>query len=74
MSRGVDHSGEYDESDTVGVVCPSWLDLPLQVQRQLLAEEEILGGQASVGPQAERDQAQDIAEESERSADHHGVR
>jgi hypothetical protein len=37
----------------------------------LLAEEEILGGQARVGPQAKHHQVEDVDHEIEGGADHH---
>lgn len=65
-------AGGHNESHTRGVVGPSWLHLTLYVRRQLLAQEEILGGQASVGPETEGDQARDISDESENGAAHDG--
>jgi hypothetical protein len=39
---------------------PTWLDLALQIQRQLLAEEKILGGQNTPWPKAESNEPQSI--------------
>lgn len=69
----VKEPGEHNEGNTRGVVGPSCLHLTLYVQRQLLAQEEILGGQAGVGPKTEGDQARDISDESENGAAHDGL-
>ena len=46
--------------------------LAFEVQRQLLAEKEVLGGHARVGAQAERNEVQDTDHQIEDGADHHG--
>jgi hypothetical protein len=44
----LDESGEDDQRESRGVVETARLDPTFGVERQLLAEEEILGGQARV--------------------------
>ena len=60
-----------DLSDACGIIDPSGLRLTLHVQRQLLAQEAILGRQASTAPETGCDQAGDISEENEDGAAHH---
>jgi hypothetical protein len=38
----VDHPREHDEGDARGIVQPPRLDLPLDLERQLLAQEQVL--------------------------------
>jgi len=45
----LDEPSEHDERDPRGVVRAAWFLLPLPVQGQLLAQEEVLGSQATVG-------------------------
>ena len=45
----VDQPREQGEGDASGIVQAPRLDLPLDIERQLLAQEEILGSEAFVG-------------------------
>ena len=45
----VDHPGERDECDSGRIVQAARPDVPLDVEGQLLAKEEILGCEAGVG-------------------------
>jgi hypothetical protein len=47
-TRDDDHAGQREERQPRCVVGPPRLDLPLEVQRQLLAQEQILGGELRV--------------------------
>ena len=49
MLSPVDHPGERDECDSRRIVQAARPDVPLDVEGQLLAQEEILGGEAGVG-------------------------
>ena len=69
----LDESGEDDERQPRGVVEAARLDLTLAVERQLLAEEEILGGQARMRAHAEREPVQEITDQSKDDARHHGM-
>jgi hypothetical protein len=62
---------EDDERQSRGVVKAARLDPTLAVERQLLAEEEILGGQARVRAHAEREPLQEITDQSKDNARHH---
>jgi hypothetical protein len=44
----LDESGEHDQREPRGVIETARSDPTFDVERQLLAEEEILGGQARV--------------------------
>jgi hypothetical protein len=44
----VDQAREQREGDATGIVQAPRSDLPLDIERQLLAQEEILGGKAFV--------------------------
>lgn len=48
----LNHPREHEEADKHGAVGPAWLHPPLQVQRQLLAQEEILGAASQRGERA----------------------
>jgi hypothetical protein len=41
----VDERRQGDEGDTCGVIGPAGLHPPFQVQRQLLAQEQVFGGE-----------------------------
>jgi hypothetical protein len=45
----VEHPREQDEGDAGGIVQTPWLDLPLDIERQLLAQEQVLGGEVRLG-------------------------
>jgi hypothetical protein len=45
----VDHPRKQDKCDAAGIVQAARLDLPLDLERQLLAQEEILGREAVEG-------------------------
>lgn len=62
---------EHHKRDLRGVVDPARLCVSLEVERQLLAEEEVLGRQPIVGAQAERHQSQEITQDHEYRAKHH---
>jgi hypothetical protein len=47
------HSTQGRHQPTGGVVRPSWFELPLLVERQLFAEEEVLRGKGAVGADRE---------------------
>ena len=70
----LDESGEHCERDPRGVVQPARRHVPLDVERQLLAQEEILRRQPVVGARAERHQSQDITHNSEEGANPHSGR
>ena len=44
----VDHPGERHECDSGSIIQPAWPDVPLDVEGQLLAKEEILGCEPGV--------------------------
>ena len=56
----------------VAFVARRGIRFALEVLRQLFPEEEVLGGQARVGPQAKHNKLQDGGDEIEDGADHHG--
>ena len=62
---------EDDQSESRGVIEAARLDPTLAVERQLLAEEEILGGEARVRAHAEREKLQEITEQSKEDVTHH---
>ena len=66
-----DEPREHDECETSRVAGATRLDLAFQVQRQLFAQEEILGGQTRAGSEAESDELQKIERETEDGAGHH---
>ena len=61
----LDEPGEHDECQTSRVAGSTRLHLTFEIQRQLLAEEEVLGGQARVGPEAEPSEVQKVGQEIE---------
>jgi hypothetical protein len=67
----LEESGEDDERQSRGIVEAARLDPTLAVERQLLAEEEILGGQARMRAHAEREPVQEITDQSKDDARHH---
>jgi hypothetical protein len=70
--RPFDQPSKEDESDPHRLVRAPWLDLPLPVQSQLLAQKEILGSQSTMGLHSERDDTKKINEESERGPNQDG--
>jgi hypothetical protein len=60
----VDQPRQRDECDAGRVISPPWLNLPLQVQRQLLAKKQILGGELDVRPQQRRHESDDVASDA----------
>jgi hypothetical protein len=60
----LDESGEDDQRESCGVVEATRLPPTLAVKGQLLAKKEILGGQVRMRAQAEREQLQEIADQS----------
>ncbi len=53
-------TGKQNQAEPGKVTGSARLDLALQVQSQLLAEEQVLSGQSAMGPQAEPDEPQGI--------------
>ena len=49
-----------DERDPSRVVGTPWLYLPFQVQRELLPQEQILGGELGMRPRRLRDKSHDV--------------
>jgi hypothetical protein len=45
----VDQSGEHNQRDSGGIVQTARFDLPLDIERQLLAQKQVLGCQARAG-------------------------
>ena len=60
-----------DQRESRGVVEAARLHPPLAVKGQLLAKKEILGGQVRMRAQAEREQLQEITDQTKDSARHH---
>ena len=61
-----DKSRQEYECNARGIVSPTRSDLAFDVTRELLAEEEVLGGQLCAGPEYEPQQAHQVSEEGER--------
>lgn len=61
----VDQPRQRDERDPRRIVGAARLPLPLHVQRQLLFQEQILGGELRVRPSNDGDQPQEIAGNSQ---------
>ncbi|HMF90211.1 MAG TPA: hypothetical protein VKL40_06180, partial [Candidatus Angelobacter sp.] len=55
-----EHSVQGGHRPSGGVVRPSWFDLPLLEQRQLLAKEEILRRQGTAGMHRERSEPHQV--------------
>jgi len=51
-------TGKQYQSEPASITSSASLDLALQVQSQLLAEEKVLSGQSAMRPQAERNEPQ----------------
>ena len=58
-------SGEQRQSQLGSRLRPTRFDLALHIQCQLLAEEELLGGQRTPRPQADPDEPQGIQSKNE---------
>jgi hypothetical protein len=70
-----------DERDPSRVVGTPWLHLALRVQRELLPQEQILGGELGMRPHCLRDKPHDVPDETQdrpngsaRSGQAHGRR
>jgi hypothetical protein len=61
---------EHDECDSGGIVQVPRLDSPLDIERQLLAKEEVFSREAVVGGTGQRHEVEQITNEQERRADH----
>ena len=63
-STPVDQPRQSDECDAGRLIGPPRLDLALEVQRQLLAEKQILGGELDVRPHHRGHESEDIASDA----------
>ena len=63
-STPVDEARQRNERNSGRVISSPRLDLPLEVQRQLLAQEQILGGELCMWPQGRRHESQDVASDA----------
>ena len=61
----VDGSREHDECDSGGIVQAPRPDLPLDVERQLLAKEEVFGGETAVRGAGQRHEVDQITKKKE---------
>jgi len=52
----VDQPRERDKRNPSRIVAATWFHLPLDIQRQLLSQEQILGGELSMRSSRRRDQ------------------
>jgi len=64
----VDHPRKHDECESGGIVQAARPDVALDVERQLLAKEEILGCETGVGCTDQRDELQETTYEKECAA------
>jgi hypothetical protein len=64
-STPVDQSRQRDECNAGRVIGPPRLDLALEVQSQLLAQEQILGGELGVWPQRRRHESDNITSDAQ---------
>jgi hypothetical protein len=67
-STPVDQPRQGDECDAGRVIGPPRLDLALEVQRQLLTQEEVLGGELDVRPHHRRQESEDVASDARNRA------
>src|SRR5262245_62254125 len=58
----VDQSRQRDQCDASRVGCAAWLHLPLEIQRQLLSQEQVLRRQLRAGVQRQASEACTIGE------------
>ena len=65
----INQPGQRDERQARRDVGPPRLDLPFEVQRQLLAEEQVLGGKPPTWPQDRQGALQDVASDAYDRAD-----
>jgi len=66
----LDEPGEEDQRDPRGVVRAPRLDIALEIVRQLLPEEQVLGGEVRAGPEDQRRKSPEIMRESESGSNH----
>lgn len=66
----VDGPREHDECDSGGIVQAPRPDLSRDIERQLLAKEEVFGCQAVVGGTGQRHEVEQITNEQERGTSH----
>jgi hypothetical protein len=67
-STPVDQPRQRDECNAGRIIGPPRLGLPLEVQRQLLAQKQILGGELDGRPQLRRHESQDVASDARNRA------
>jgi len=61
----LDQVRQSDEGDPRRVVGTPWLHLPLQVQRKLLPQEQILGGELGMRPRCLRNKPHNVTGETQ---------
>jgi hypothetical protein len=67
-STPVDQLRQRDQRNSGRIIGPPRLDLPLDVQRQLLAQKQILGGELYMWPPRRRHESQDVASDAHHRA------